>query len=84
MKLLIDRVRPYVANGKLKGKKAVVISPAAEGPSACGPLIEMFRMSFDYLEVKFTGKILAQADERGEIKDNHEVLKNAYDLGASF
>ena len=84
MKLLIDRMRPYAANEKLKGKKAVVITPAAEGPNACGPLIEMFRMSFDYLEMEFTGKILAEAYERGEIKGDHEVLKNAYDLGASL
>jgi multimeric flavodoxin WrbA len=84
MKLLIDRMRPYIANGKLKGKKAVVIIPAAEGPSACGPLIEMFRMSFDYVEMEFTGKILAEAYEKGEIKADHEVLKNAYDLGASI
>jgi len=46
MKLLIDRMRPYIANGKLKGKKVVVVTPAAEGPDACGPLIEMFGMSF--------------------------------------
>ena len=84
MALLIDRMRPYVANEKLKGKKAVVIAPAAEGPKACGPLIEIFRMSFDYLKMEFTCKILAEAYERGEIKDNHEVLKDAYDLGASF
>jgi multimeric flavodoxin WrbA len=84
MKLLIDRMRPYVANGKLKGKKAVVISPAAEGPNACSPLIEMFRMSFDYLEMEFAGKILAAAYERGEVKNDQEALKNAYGLGASL
>lgn len=84
MKLLIDRMRPYVANEKLKGKKAVVIIPAAEGPNACETLIEMFRMSFEYLEMEFTGKILAEAYERGEIKDDNEVMKNAFDLGASL
>jgi multimeric flavodoxin WrbA len=84
MKLLIDRMQPYVANEKLKGKKAVVIAPAAEGPDACSLLIEMFRMSFDYLEIEFTGKILAEAYERGEIKNDHEILKSAYDLGASL
>ena len=77
-------MRPYIANKRLKGKKAVVVTPAAEGPNACGPLIEMFRMSFDYLKMEFAGKILAEAYERGEIKDDHEVLKSAYDLGASF
>jgi multimeric flavodoxin WrbA len=84
MKLLIDRMRPYVANGKLRGKKAVVISPAAEGPKACGPLIEMFRLSFDYLEMEFAGKILATAYERGEIKENEKELKKAYDFGISL
>lgn len=84
MKLLIDRMRPFVANGKLKGKKAVVVTPAAEGPDACGPLMEMFRMSFDYLEMAFAGKILAAAYERGEIKENQKELKNAYDFGTSL
>ena len=84
MKLLMDRMRPYVANGKLKGKKAIVITPAAEGPGACGPLMEMFRMSFDYLEMEMAGDILAKAYERGEIKNDHEALKNAYGLGASL
>ena len=84
MKLLIDRMRPYIANEKLNGKKAVVITPAAEGADACGPLIEMFRMSFNYLEMEFAGKILAKAYERGEIKEDHETRKQAYDLGASF
>lgn len=84
MKLLIDRMRPYVANGKLKGKKAVVITPAAEGPNACKSLIEMFRMSFDYLEMECAGVILATAYERGEVRDDQEALNNAYGLGASL
>lgn len=84
MKLLIDRMRPYVANKKLKGKKAIVIIPAAEGPNACGPMIEMLRMSFDYLEMELVGQILAEAYERGEIKNNPEALKSAYDLGAAL
>ena len=84
MKLLIDRIRPYVANKKLKGKKAVVITPAAEGPKACGPLAEMFQMSFDYLGIEFIGTILAAAYERGEIKKNKDKLKEAYEVGFSI
>ena len=84
MKLLIDRIRPYVANKKLNGKKAVVITPAAEGPRARGPLIEMFQMSFDYLGIEFICKILAQAYEKGEIKGNEKKLEEAYELGASM
>jgi multimeric flavodoxin WrbA len=84
MKLLVDRMRPYVANGKLKGKKAAVITPAAEGPNACGPLMEMFRMCFEYLEMEFAGKILAAAYERGEVKNDQKALKDAYGLGAAL
>jgi multimeric flavodoxin WrbA len=84
MKLLIDRMRPFIANGKLKGKKGVVVTPAEEGPKACGPLEEMFKMSFDYLGMEFVGKILATAYERGEIRENQEELNNAYEFGASL
>jgi hypothetical protein len=84
MKLLMDRMRPYVANGKLKGKRAAVITPAADGPDACGPLIEMFRMGFHYLGIEFVGHILAKAYERGEIKSDAEQLQKAYDLGLSL
>ena len=84
MKLLIDRMRPFGGNGKLRGKKAVVVTPAAEGPKACGPLIEMFRLSFDYLGMEFIGKVLATAYEKGEIRENQEELKKAYDFGISL
>jgi multimeric flavodoxin WrbA len=83
-KLLMDRMRPYVGNKKLKGKKAVVVTPAAEGAGACGPIVEMFKMSFDYIGVDFKGKILAEAYERAEIKKDAEALKRAYELGASL
>ena len=84
MKLLIDRMRPYIENEKLKGKKAIVIIPAAEGPDACGPMIEMFKMSFDYLGMEFAARILAEAYERKEIKGNHKMLSSAYDLCVSL
>jgi len=84
MKLLIDRMRPFVANGKLKGKRWVLVTPAAEGPRACRPLIQMLRLSFDYLGMKFIGKILVKAYEKGEIKENRRELDSAYKLGASF
>lgn len=84
MKLFIDRLRPFIANEKLRGKKAVVVVPAAEGPSACGPMMEMFRMSCDYVGLELVGQIAVQAYERGEIKTNAEELRRAFDLGASL
>jgi multimeric flavodoxin WrbA len=84
MKLLFDRMRPFAANGKAKAKKGVIVAPAAEGPKACGPLIKMFRMSFEYLKMKYAGKILVTAYEKGEIGKNPAELKRAYALGMSL
>jgi multimeric flavodoxin WrbA len=84
MKLLIDRMRPFIASGKLKGKRGVVVTPSEEGESCCGPLMEMFRMSFEYLGMVFAGSILARAYERGEVRDNVDDLNRAYELGASL
>jgi multimeric flavodoxin WrbA len=83
MKLLFDRMRPFAATGEMKGKKGIVVSPAGAGPKSCGPLVEMFRMSFDYLEMKFAGKILVTAYEKGEIAKNQKEMRKAYDLGVS-
>lgn len=84
MKLLLDRMRPYVASGRLKGKKAILVTPAGDGPPVCGPLVEMFRLSFDYLGMEFIGKILGTAYEKGEIAQDEVALKDAYELGASL
>lgn len=84
MKLLIDRLRPFIANGKLNGKKGLIVVPSEEGPGCCGPLAEMFRMSFEYLGVTTEGIILAKAYEKGEIKGTPEELQRAYELGASL
>ena len=84
MKLLVDRMRPFVANKKMKGKRWVLVVPAADGPKVCGSLVQMFRMSFDYLGMKFAGKILVKAYERGEVKENRQEMKRAYELGTSL
>lgn len=62
----------------------MVVVPSEEGPGCCGPLLEMFRMSFDYLGMEMTGSTLAKAYERGEIAENPEELMRAYRLGASI
>ena len=84
MKLFIDRLRPYIASGKLRGKAGVVVAPSEEGPECCGPLTEMFRMSFEYLGMEFAGSILATAYERGEVGEDAEEMKRAYELGRSL
>lgn len=84
MKLLVDRMRPFVANRKLKGKKAVVVTPSAEGSKVCDPLLEMFRLSFDYLGMEFAGEVLVKAYEKGEILEDNTEMERAYEFGASL
>jgi multimeric flavodoxin WrbA len=84
MKLLIDRMRPFVPSRKLKGKKWVIVSPSGEGPNSCRLLVEMFHLSCDYLGMKFAGKVLAKAYEKGEIKKNQKALKKTFYFGISL
>jgi multimeric flavodoxin WrbA len=84
MKLLIDRLRPFIASKKLSGKKGIIVVPSEEGPDCCGPMMQMFQMSFEYLGMQMGGSILAKAYERGEIKKNPADLLKAFDLGASL
>lgn len=84
MKSLFDRLRPYTANKKIAGKDAVLIVAAADGPEACKPIVEMFRMSFDYLKIDFKGHVLGTAYEMKEILNDEEALAEASNLGISL
>ncbi len=42
MKLFIDRMRPFIENNKLRGKKGIVVTPSAEGTKASSLIVEMF------------------------------------------
>jgi len=74
MKILIDRLRPYIANKKLKGKKGILVAPSEEGPVCTGPLVELYKMSFHYLGVEYLGAVLATAYERAEILEKPDEL----------
>jgi multimeric flavodoxin WrbA len=84
MKLFIDRLRPYIAGRKLASKKGLVVAPSEEGPGCCGPLLQMFAMSFQYLGVENAGSFLAQAYEQGEIEKRQEELERARKMGRSL
>ena len=77
MKLLIDRLRPYVANRRLEGKKAYLIAPSEEGPSACGPLVDSLKMSYKYLGLVYGGEALITANEKGEVAKKPGELEKA-------
>jgi len=81
MKLFIDRLRPYIASRKLAGRKGLVVTPSEEGAACCGPLLQMFAMSFEYLGMENAGSLLAQAYEKGEIKSRAGDLEKARETG---
>jgi multimeric flavodoxin WrbA len=83
-KMLIDRMRPFVENKILAGKRAVIVSPSAEGPVACGPMLEMFRRMLLYIGVEFAGEILAKAYDKGAVAEDKEGLTRAFEFGASL
>ena len=81
MKLLLDRLRPYIASKKLKGKRAVLIVPSEEGADACNHTVGIFNMSMKYLEMELEGVLLPKASEKGEVKQQPHVLEEAKLLG---
>ena len=81
MKLMMDRLRPFVASRKLKGKKAIVVVPSEEGADACGYLVGMFKLSFEYLGIALADKMLVKAYEKAEVNKQPETLNRAFELG---
>ena len=81
MKLMFDRLRPFVASKKLQGKRAILIVPSDEGPEACRCLVCMFELSFKYLGMKVEEKVLIQASEKAEVKNQPGILNEAFKLG---
>ncbi len=84
MKLLIDRLRPFAASRKLKGKKALVVVPSEEGPDACDCLVRMFELSFKYLGIALIDKMLVKAYDKGEISKQPETLNRAFEVGKTL
>lgn len=81
MKLFMDRMLPYSETEKLKGKKAILVIPSAEGADACQPLVGMFRLSLDYLGIEIAGLLLPTAYRKGEVSSNAEALEQAHEIG---
>jgi multimeric flavodoxin WrbA len=84
MKLLVDRLRPYIASKLLAGKAAVLVVPSEEGADACNLTVDMFRWSFKYLEINLAAVLLPKVYERAEIKAHPEALNEAFLLGKNL
>jgi multimeric flavodoxin WrbA len=81
MKLLLDRLRPFIASKKLKGKKAVLVVPSEEGADACNHTVGMFNMSVGYLEMDLVSVLLPKTSELAEVKELPDVLHQARTIG---
>ncbi len=84
MKLLVDRLRPFVASQKLTGKKALLVIPSEEGPEACKFAVGMFTLSLKYLGLDLVGKLLPKVSERAEVRDHPNKLNEAHELGKNL
>ena len=84
MKLLIDRLRPYVASQDLDGKKAILVAPAGDGPGDAALLCEMLRRSTAYLGMEWAGEVLATAYDLGDIIRDRAAIEAAVALGTNL
>lgn len=84
MKLLVDRLRPYTVNNKLKGKRAVLVIPSDEGPEACKDLLKLFVQIFNNLGMQLMDSLCVKAHERGAVEKQLESMEKAYKIGEAF
>jgi len=84
MKLFMDRLLPYSETEKLKGKRALLVIPSAEGPKACEAVVKMFQLSLDYLGMDISHILLPTAYDKGEILNDPKTLDQAREIGASL
>ena len=86
MKAFIDRLVPFnrpQGRPLVKGKGAiVVVAYEEEGPTPAEPLLRMFELSFNYLEVRWIDRIVvAGVGPKGAILQKPDALGRAYQIG---
>ncbi len=84
MKQTFDRLRPYYASERLKGKKAILAVPAASGPAEADLLVQMFRRSFSALKVRLVGQVLGTGYDEKDILADVQAMEKATALGAAL
>ena len=86
MKAFIDRFVYFNCpenRKKIKGKAAATIIPFEdEAIDTARPLVELFEKSFEYLEMRLVGSVVAGGvGEKGDILKKPDRLNEAYELG---
>lgn len=86
MKAFIDRLVPLnrpQGRPLVKGKGAVLVTAyEEEGPAAAEPLIRMFELSLDYLELELLERVVVDGvGPKGAVLEKPDALELAYTAG---
>lgn len=86
MKAFMDRLVPFnrpQGRPLVHGKGAVLVTAyEEEGPGAAKPLIEMFELSFEYLNLEFLERIVVDGcGPKGAVMEKPDALDRAYEAG---
>jgi multimeric flavodoxin WrbA len=70
----------------IEGKSAVVLTALEQDdPKGARLLIEMFRLSLDWMGMKYAGELIAHGVyKKGDILKREDYLKKAYELGIAL
>lgn len=80
MKSFIDRLRPYFGNKKLRDKLAIILMAAHSGSEDSDLTEEMFRRSFDFLEINNVGSVTAKAYDIGDVAAQKNIKEKILKL----
>lgn len=86
MKAFIDRLVPFnrpQGRPLIQGKRAILVTAyEEEGPVAAEPLVRMIELSFDYLGLHFTDRLIAdRLGPKAAVLEKPSVLDKAYRIG---
>ena len=84
MKNFIDRMNPYWDSPKLKEKKVVIVSVGGQERDSikyCEQALEQFAK---ICSMGVVGKLWAQADKAGEVRQNAEKMQKCFSLGENL
>lgn len=86
MKAFIDRFVPFnreEGRPLIQGKGVVLVTAyEEEGPTAVEPMLRMFDLSIEYLELQTIGRIIADGvGPKSAVLEKPGVLQQAYELG---
>jgi len=89
MKAFMDRLVPLnrpQGRPLIDGKRAILVTAyEEEGPAAAEPLVRMFELSFDYLGLEFTDRLVADGlGPKAAVLNRPDALAHARQIGLSL